>query len=84
MIGGLQRAFGGVEQLTHVAVLHLLEVAQLEDRALNVGQRGDGFLKLCLDLRAVEVVIGHQAVGYRRLLCADSLLFVASQEIQTR
>ena len=83
MIGCLERPFGGVEQLTHVAVLHLLKVAQLEHRALYIGQRGNSLLEQGLGFGAVEEIVGQQAGSYCRLFGADRLLLVAPQEIET-
>ena len=67
MVGCFQRSLAGVEESADLAVFHLVEVAQLEDGALYVGQTGDGFLELCLCLVAVEVVVGHQTVGHAKV-----------------
>ena len=72
MIGGFQTALGGLEDAANLAVLHIVEVAQLEDGALHIWQTGDGFLQLSLDLVAVEIGVGHQRVG-------DTALIVGTQ-----
>ena len=77
MIGSFESPLRRIKQLAHVTILHLFEIAELENRALNVRQRDYGLLKEGLNLRAVEEIVGHQSISYRRFICAETLQLVA-------
>ena len=83
MIGCLERPFRGVEHLTDLAVFPFFKIAKLEDNPLDIGQGGDGLLQQGLDLRTIEIGIGHQGVGNRQhIIDADILMLVAAKEVQ--
>ena len=63
VIGGFQRSLRGVQQLADVAVFHVVEITQIEDGALDVGQRTDSLLQHGLRLVTVEIVVCNEHVG---------------------
>ena len=50
--------------MAHVGILHLFEIAEVEDYALHVGQRSDGFLKKSLRGVAIKIFVGNEARAY--------------------
>ena len=50
--------------MAHIGILHLFEIAKVEDYALHVWQRSDSFLKKGLRGIAIEVFVGNEARAY--------------------
>ena len=71
VIGCLQRSYTGTQNLRHLFVFHFLEIFQVEDDALLLGQLQDGLLEELLRFVAVEVRVTLQFVGQGRVGIVD-------------
>ncbi len=84
MIGCLESAFGGMEQLTDLAIFPLFEVSQLEHHPLHIRQRSHRLLQQRLSLGAIEIVVSQQVVGNRlHIVDTETLMLVTTKEIET-
>ena len=84
VIGCLESTFGGVEQLTDLAVFPLFEVSQLEHHPLHIRQRGYRLLQQRLSLGAIKIVISQQVAGNGlHIVDTDTLMLVTTKKIQT-
>ena len=62
MVGGLECAFGGTREGSHLVVGHLIVVAQTEDKLLLGGKAQDSRLELNLGSIGIEVLVCRESL----------------------
>ena len=67
MVGCLQCAYAGAKDFGNLLVFHFLEVFQVENHLLLLGQLVDSIYEFLLDVVAIEVRVAFQFVQYIRI-----------------